>query len=235
MKNYRVSKIHNYILKYKIENDYIKVYYSNGKIEKIAYSKSAENEILEKMKSQFLDNHDLFNIGLILEAKDNLKTLSISGCAFIPSLILLLNLHGTVLSTIMFGSLYATSLIASTVFAVRSGIKIKQNISKMDDLNKYEEFLENEQSINENLWENPEILNGIKFKTLKAIFSSKMANKRDKSESKQSMKFVIEKNEPPININTLENIPHNDLYVILENIEEEKQKSLQLKPKNRRQ
>lgn len=193
--NYNDSKA--FILNYKIEDNKIIINLASGEKYVIPYSLENEKKLLTQMKKQILNSSKF--------EKKQEKRFSFawkwgvfsSSMLIIFSIMLATGITVNPIATIIGGSWMIID-IASRIYAM---IDSKR---KIEDIHKNKMFLSNQESINQKIKSNQNILSNTNKKTKEIVSSAS-------------------KNKPTFNLNVIDKIKYKELKKILENIKRDKQ------------
>lgn len=223
MKNYKVSNKHKYILNYKIRNGRIIVYYSLGKSEKFPYTKEKEREILEKMKTDFLENYDFLYSTLINKAVDNTRGFLLSIITLLMSLILSNILAGINFLAVL--NILVVGTLPSVIGIIKNIYSTFRNFSFQFDMEKNKMYLYVEESINESSKKDIEILYGVSKKALKASIEKRFKKAEEMGEDLHDVVWNMfeDSSEELLDINTINSFSYSDVCIVIDNLKEEEE------------
>ena len=147
MKDIRLNKLKKdapFITKYVINGDKIEVFFSSDKKEIIPYTKKAEEKILLIMKKQAEIMSKIY-IYIVEEYKSNKKNATIYSILFLINSMLFAQNASSSRKLNLFASLWCCT------FAVIHCIMLSIKDKKLDEIEKWNYFLKNENIINEEI------------------------------------------------------------------------------------
>lgn len=147
MKDIRLNKLKKdapFITKYIINGDKIEIYFSNNKKEIIPYTKKAEEKILLIMKKQAEIMSKIY-IYIEEEYKSNKKNATIYSILFLINSMLFAQNASSSRKLNLFASLWCCT------FAVIHCVMLSKKDKQLDEIEKWNYFLKNENIINEEI------------------------------------------------------------------------------------
>ena len=147
MKDIRLNKLKKdapFITKYIINGDKIEIYFSNNKKEVIPYTKKAEEKILLIMKKEAVAMSKIYTY-IEEEYKSNKKNATIYSILFLINSMLFAQNASSSRKLNLFASLWCCTF--AVIHCVMLSIKDKQ----LDEIEKWNYFLKNENIINEEI------------------------------------------------------------------------------------
>ena len=203
-----------FILRYEVEQDKIRIYFASderGEKYEIPYSLENEKKVLTKMKEQVTQSKDYQKLLLTKRKRAKRKEVSYLASWIVTALAMI---PATLLSQILAVPLGVLLLLES----IALGSQIHQIAiceKDLNDIKKNLTFLQNEERLNQKIRENENMLSHVSKKTKKIVNS-------------------IPKEKEVFTINTMDEIPKEDLEQILNNIEKEESFAFEYHPKTKR-
>lgn len=199
MKDYSVGleEQKKFILGFREKKDNIIVKFANSVKNIIPNNKSNKQKLLDKMKKQ-VDNSGNFEVDKKIQRKEYIKCAKFLVIPTIAFLILGIALFASVSTSVGFISLMCAALSGSALTGMI--INILHINSLLADLDRNRNFIKIEDTLNNTVRKNVNILSNTSSKTKKMVASTS-------------------DDEPIFDINSFNNVPYRDLTQIMENIE----------------